>query len=178
MTDHRSGWIVTGHSEPYAVGRLMVHRDEVVTPDGLDRSYVWVAARDQVRVAALVEGKLVFVEQDHYLIGRTLQLPGGTLNERESPEEAGRRELSEETGLHGGVWQSLGHLCPLPGLTPLGVHLFLAIDAVTGPVVLEPGEGDIAVHRLPPLEAIEAIRAGRIACAASVALVYAALAQP
>lgn len=158
---------------------LSVHRDRVTRPDGQAGIYDWVEAPDLVRVAALVNGCLLVVEQYHYLIGRTWQLPGGAVGPEDlDPRAAAERELREETGFDGGCWTSHGALHPLPGLSSLRVHLWVATEPGAGqPRGGDPGEADLKVHRVPVAEAVSAARDGRIGCAASAALVLAIAAE-
>ena len=62
-----------------------------------------------------------------------LELPAGFIDRDESPLEAARRELAEETGLHGGEWREVARFYTSAGFTDERVHLFLA-------TALEPGE--------------------------------------
>ena len=55
-----------------------------------------------------------------------LELPAGTLEEGESPEQTARRELAEETGLTGGSWRELAAFYTTPGFCRERMHLFLA----------------------------------------------------
>jgi 8-oxo-dGTP pyrophosphatase MutT (NUDIX family) len=52
-----------------------------------------------------------------------LALPAGYLGAGESPIEAGRREMLEETGVSGADWADLGHLDPLPGYIRSRAHV-------------------------------------------------------
>ena len=111
-------------------------------------------------------------EQHHYLTGPMWQLPGGGVDPADADSNAaGRRELAEETGYRGGRWTSRGFLHPLPGLTPLRVHLWMAEDLTAGAAAPEPVEADLRVHHVPLAEAAKAARDGRLACASSAALV-------
>ena len=55
-----------------------------------------------------------------------LELPAGTLEEGEAPEQSARRELEEETGLSGGSWRELAAFYTTPGFCRERMHLFVA----------------------------------------------------
>ncbi|WP_189327390.1 NUDIX domain-containing protein [Streptomyces flaveus] len=147
-------------------------------PDGGQGPYDWVETPDQVRIAALVDGRLLVVEQYHYLVGPLWQLPGGTVDpDDENPQAAARRELAEETGYLGGVWTSQGDLFPLPGTTSARVHLWRAEHLTPGPAAPEPAEADLRVHHVPLADAAREALHGRLRCAPSAALVLAVAAS-
>jgi 8-oxo-dGTP pyrophosphatase MutT (NUDIX family) len=63
----------------------------------------------------------------------------GFIDASETPVEAARRELAEETGLaaaHAAI-VDLGYLCPVPGVIKAKVRLFAALD------VMPSGGGDV-----------------------------------
>jgi ADP-ribose pyrophosphatase len=135
--------------------------------------YDWVESADQVRVAAIVDGQLMLIHQDHYLTGPALQLPGGGIEDGEDSRSAARRELQQETGSHGGFWSKYGELHPLPSLSPIRVHLWLAQRLEQGPTARESAEADVRLIRMSLPEAVEAVRTGKVQCAASSALILA-----
>jgi ADP-ribose pyrophosphatase len=55
-----------------------------------------------------------------------VELPAGTLEEGEEPAETARRELAEETGLHGGEWREVTAFWTTPGFCRERMHLFFA----------------------------------------------------
>lgn len=92
-------------------------------------------------VAIDAQGRVVLVCQERPAVHATLlELPAGIVDERESPEEAARRELAEETGLHGGRWRELRRVHPSPGFLHEPVTLFLAEDLEEGEQDTDEGE--------------------------------------
>ncbi|MGW6011684.1 NUDIX domain-containing protein [Streptomyces sp. NPDC055210] len=172
--EHRGPWLRHSRTRLHAASHLTAYRDEVTLPDGRAGHYDWVDVADQVRVAALVDGCLLVVEQYHYLSGPMWQLPGGSVEpDDEDSGTAARRELAEETGYFGGDWSKQGAPQPLPALTPARVHLWRATGLTPGTATPDPFETDLRIHHIPLEEALSAVRDGRIACAASAALVLA-----
>jgi ADP-ribose diphosphatase len=92
-------------------------------------------------------GSVVLVRQLREAARRELlELPAGTIDEGEHPLATAKRELAEETGLHGGRWRCGPVFYTSPGFCRERVHLFFADD-------LEPGEAAHAVD-----DAIELVR--------------------
>ncbi|NBE56263.1 NUDIX domain-containing protein [Streptomyces boluensis] len=172
MEQQRGPWTRHSSTASWAGPRFQVHRDRITGPDGRPGDYDWVRAPDQVRVAAVVDGHLLVIEQYHYLTGTLWQLPGGAVDLADAdPSAAARRELAEETGHHGGTWTGHGFLHPLPGLTDCKVHLWHVDRPSPGPATPEPSEADLRVRHVPLPEAAAAVREGLLRCAPSAALV-------
>ena len=69
-----------------------------------------------VVVAITEEQRVLIVRQYRPAVEHdTLELPSGLVDAGETPEEAARRELLEETGYHGGTWEVLGAMLPDSG---------------------------------------------------------------
>src|SRR3954453_10654399 len=92
---------------------------------------------------------LTLVRQHRVPAGRSmLELPAGFVDTGEAPLAAARRELAEETGLHGGEWVELATFFTSSGFTDERLHLFLATGLEHGEA--RPGEDEeIEIVRFP-----------------------------
>lgn len=106
---------------------------------------------DSVIVVAVDDDELVVVRQTRAgADGVTVELPAGSLDPGETPEEAAARELDEECGLAAGTWRKLGSFWAAPDYATEYVHAFEATELVkVGPASRQAGEDDLEVDRLP-----------------------------
>jgi ADP-ribose pyrophosphatase len=118
---------------------------EVVRKDG--REIVEHGAA--VAIVPLSGGHVTLVRQQRVATGgRVLELPAGMLEEGEAPLESARRELREETGLHGGKWVEVAAFYTSPGFTDEKIHLFVATGLEEGEASPE-GAEDLELVRVP-----------------------------
>ncbi len=108
---------------------LRVWQDHVRLPNGVEiPDFYRIEMPDWVQIFALTaDGRVPMVE--HYKHGGgmdSLELPAGYMEQGETPEEAARRELHEETGVEAAEWRYLGRYF-LDGNRGCGAsHIFLA----------------------------------------------------
>lgn len=108
-------------------GRIFrVHVDSVALPNGSTSTRETVDHNGGVCVAAFNEkGEVAMVRQYRYPYGETVaELPAGKLEKGENPDEAIRRELSEEVGAEGENWRSMGLFYPTPGYVSEIIRLY------------------------------------------------------
>ena len=169
----RSDWVVESTTsilrrEPW----IEVFEEHIRLPDGrLVDDFYSIRLPDFVVVAPVTEdGDLVLVR--HYRHGPrrvTHSLPSGFIEGAESPGEAAKRELLEETGYAAGEWSALGSYV-VDGNRRCGLeHVFLATGVRR---VSEPSSADLAestVELIKLDEATESLRRGDISELASAA---------
>lgn len=148
-------------------GRLLrVDVDRVRLPGGGRSEREVVRHPGAAAVVPLLEGeggtRVVLVRQFRYAPGEAMwEVPAGTLEPGEGPEDCARRELEEEAGLRAGELEALASVYTSPGFTDERVHLFVARSPEEGEP--DPEEGEEIERRAFPLsEALEMVRRGEI----------------
>lgn len=109
---------------------LTVRHDKVRLPDGrINPEFYVLEYPDWVNVIAITEdGDFVMERQFRQGLGKTCyEIPAGVMEREETPEQAARRELGEETGYGGGEWKELMVISGNCSTTSNLTHCFLAV---------------------------------------------------
>ena len=123
---------------------VVVHRGAVALVPMVDRDHVCL------------------VKNFRYTVGRTLlEVPAGTLDPGESPDETAGRELAEETGYRAGSIRRVAEWLVSPGVMDERMFLYLCEGLEPGPTDHQPDE------RLEPVilawpDAIQLVLDGQI----------------
>ena len=142
----------------------------VVLADGTIADREVVVHRGAVALVPMVdENHVCLVRNDRHAVGETLlEVPAGTIDEGETPDQTAQRELAEETGYRAARIEHLTTLCMSPGILDEKMYVYAATGLVAGKMALEVGE-DIRIVHLSWDAALEMVRDGRIHDAKSVA---------
>lgn len=163
--DLRREWTVL--SSEYLIKRpwLTVRREHLRLPNGGEAPEFYVLEYpDWVNVTAITEdGKMVMVKQYRRGVERVnYELAAGVIDPGETPLEAAKRELLEETGYGEGEWREMTVLAPNPSTSTNYAHCFLATGVrKIGGQHLDGGE-DITVHLLEEEDVMEMLRRDEI----------------
>jgi 8-oxo-dGTP pyrophosphatase MutT (NUDIX family) len=154
---------------------ITVFEDRVVNPGGGRNDYGHVHFKN--RAVAIVpldeDGNTWLVGQDRYTLGTfTWELPMGGAPLEESPLDAAKRELKEETGLTAVKWTELMQLHTSNSITDEVGVVFIAEQLKEGQSELEETE-NIELRKLKLKEAVEMAVRGEITDAISVAALLA-----
>lgn len=108
-----------------------IRLDRCELPDGHILDAHLLEYDDEIMIFALTENQeVVLVKQYRHGVQKAiLELPGGSIDKDESPLEAAKRELMEETGYAGDVFIEIGCGSPNPAIYTNKLYSFLVMNA-------------------------------------------------
>lgn len=144
---------------------LTVRKDHVIMPSGVEiEDYYVLEYPDWINVLAITDDGKFILERQYRHGTQTVdyELCAGIIEKEELPLEAAKRELLEETGYAGGVWELYCIETPNPAAMTNQNYTFLARGVKdTGRRYLEKTE-DIEIHLLSYDELKDIVREGQI----------------
>jgi ADP-ribose pyrophosphatase len=130
-----------------------------------DTTYVREVVRhpgSAVIVPVFADDTLALIRQYRHPAGRyLLEVPAGSLDEGETPEEGAARELEEELGFRAGALEKLSEFFVSPGFLEEKMWLYLATDLTETAQRLDDDE-IVEVVRVPFSSALQMIANGEI----------------
>lgn len=174
-----SSWKVLDQREVFAIPRrLSVVVETVELPDGRQiDDYMQIHLADFVLIFAQTESAEIICLRLYRHGARCvgLEFPAGQMDRGETPLDAARRELLEETGYESSDWEMLGSIFQSTAHRAGMGRVFRARNAVR---THEPSSEDLETARVELLtgaELVSAMRSGEIVsapCLAALALAF------
>lgn len=111
-----------------------VTQDHVVDPDGFEIHRAVVQHGGSAVMMAVDARKRILLVRQYRVPARDYmwELPAGRLDKGETPLQAARRELIEETGYRAKHWKKLVMFYPSPGFVAEKMTIFLATGLTAG----------------------------------------------
>lgn len=149
---------------------LKLRVDSVKLPNGRKTTREIVEHENCVAIVALDDAdNILLVKQFRKPVEKDLlEIPAGGIDPGETPEDAVRREMREETGFLPQKVAKLGGFYSSPGFCTEYLHLYLATDLVASPLQAEDSES-ISLVRVPLGQITGLIASGSICDAKSIA---------
>lgn len=144
---------------------LTARKDTVELPDGrINDEYYLLEYPTWVNVIAITkEENFVMVEQYRHGLGDVfIELCAGVVEEGETPADAARRELLEETGYTGGTWRLLDTICQNPSTCTNSTYCFLAEGVKKTDIQHLDDTEDINVRLLSEKEVLDLMTEGKM----------------
>ncbi len=155
-------------------GRIVNLRvDQVRREDGKTATREVVEHQGAAAIVPIIhDNNVVLVRQYRYaVITELLEIPAGTLEQGETPEECATRELEEETGYKCKEIRKIMEFFPVPGYSTEKIHVYLAKGLTKTQMRTEEDER-INVDIMPVKIALQKIRSGEINDAKSICALF------
>lgn len=128
--DTQRPWTVLSSSYSYRDEWLRLRSDTVQLPNGTVLTpFHTLEVPNSVNVIAITaQNSIVLISQYRHAVRQvSLEIPAGNIDAGETPMDAAKRELLEETGFAGGQWHPLGATFPFSSRLNSTVYGFLAL---------------------------------------------------
>jgi len=168
-------WKIVSSKRDKSYRVFSLRTDRAISPrTGREHRFFILEASPWVNVIPVTPGnEVVLVRQFRHGIGDiSLEIPGGVLEDHDTPEEAARRELYEETGYRPSEMILLGGVHPNPAIQNNLCYTFLARDVFMAGVQQQDDMEDIEVLLRPLSQIPRLIREGEITHALVLAAFY------
>jgi 8-oxo-dGTP pyrophosphatase MutT (NUDIX family) len=158
--------------EIYTNPWLTVREDRVQRPEGKEGIFGVVAVNPGVSILPIdEEGNVYLIEEFQYAFNEsTLLTITGGIDGEETPLEAAKRELREESGISATEWIDLGTIGSMTMIIDGPIHMFLARGLSYGAADIE-DQQTIRLRKIPFSEAVDLVMENKIAPAVGNVLI-------
>lgn len=164
MSD-QNPWKKVSSKIAYQSPWLTVREDKTINPGGKEGIYSVVESKPGVLVVAITrENEVYLIESFRYpLQAWRWEVPGGGIDEGDSPLQAAQKELEEELGFRAERWTQLGDMYPSNN-GPLNDHNYVFVAQDLDPVDTqhETGEAIRPPKAFPIPRVFEMVRSGEL----------------
>ncbi len=170
-----SDWDVVRSEVGFEHPALTVRVDTVRDADGVEHSYIVGGGPDIVLVVPLwADGTATLHRQLRYgFEERTIEVPGGHVEDDEEPEAAARRELAEEAGL---AAERMTHLLTFVPQIKIRQHFHVFLAEELSEIEAAPAaDEDIEPFRWPLETVADELLTGVVVCGVTIVALQAAL---
>ena len=174
--EKRGPWSVVSSKDQYDNRWIRVTHHEVITPAGDAGIYGTVHFKNlAIGIVPIdTEGNTFLVGQYRFTLQEySWEIPEGGGMLGVDPQESAARELAEETGLRAARWQKLVECDLSNSISDERAIAFLAWDLTQGEAAPDSTE-ELALRRVPLLDAFQMVARGEIRDVLSVAALQAA----
>jgi ADP-ribose pyrophosphatase len=147
----------------YSGNLLKLNADRVILTNGIKTYREYVSHPGAVAALPLLNpSEIILVKQYRYSVGEyLLEIPAGTIEEGETPEDCVKRELQEEINYKPGKLENMGWVYLTPGYSNEKIHLFKALALEESGKKAEEDE-NIEIVKIKLEEALSKIHSGEI----------------
>ena len=155
--------------EIYQGRQFSIYKERITLPHNVDTEMAFVRHPGSAVIVPLFEDQTIGVIKQfrHVINDYIYEIPAGTINSGESPEQCARRELEEETGYAASQFIFLGKTFLLPAYSDEISYIYLARN-ITGTMQTLDEDEIIEVHRYNIQDILEMIDAGILIDALSI----------
>lgn len=166
-------WKIKSQNTVFSQRLFKVKKQKILLPNGKEREYS-IVERRAISVIFPISDKLelYLISQFRYLFDKKiLEAAAGHIDDGETPLEAAKRELKEETGITASNWKEILELETSASVIRSNVHIFLAKGIKVG--ISDPEEGEeIELVKISIEDALKKIMDGEIKTASTIIGVF------